>query len=88
MVNPRKDENNLVFPESTRKSPGSRRYQDGKRNAKIQYFTDKTKKWKRMGPLRFELRTSAMSRRRHSQLDHEPANCLMLYNFCLGIIKN
>ena len=26
-----------------------------------------------MGPLRFELRTSAMSRRRHSQLDHEPA---------------
>jgi hypothetical protein len=26
-----------------------------------------------MGPLRFELRISAMSRRRHSQLDHEPA---------------
>ena len=26
-----------------------------------------------MGPLRFELRTSAMSRRRHSQLDHEPS---------------
>ena len=26
-----------------------------------------------MGPLRFELRTSAMSRRRHNQLDHEPA---------------
>ena len=25
-----------------------------------------------MGPLRFELRTSAMSRRRHNQLDHEP----------------
>jgi hypothetical protein len=28
---------------------------------------------RRMGPLRFELRTSAMSRRRHSQLDHEPS---------------
>ena len=28
---------------------------------------------KEMGPLRFELRTSAMSRRRHSQLDHEPS---------------
>ena len=26
----------------------------------------------KMGPLRFELRTSAMSRRRHSQLDHDP----------------
>ena len=25
-----------------------------------------------MGPLRFELRISAMSRRRHKQLDHEP----------------
>ena len=25
-----------------------------------------------MGPLRFELRISAMSRRRHNQLDHEP----------------
>ncbi len=25
-----------------------------------------------VGPLRFELRTSAMSRRRHNRLDHEP----------------
>jgi hypothetical protein len=40
-----------------------------------------------MGPLRFELRTSAMSRRRHSQLDHEPSKGLMLYNICHLIIK-
>ena len=26
----------------------------------------------RVGSLRFELKTSAMSRRRHNQLDHEP----------------
>ena len=26
----------------------------------------------KMGSLRFELKTSAMSRRRHNQLDHEP----------------
>jgi hypothetical protein len=31
------------------------------------------KAFKRMGSRRFELLTSAMSRRRHSQLDHEPA---------------
>ena len=40
-----------------------------------------------MGPLRFELRTSAMSRRRHNQLDHEPSICLMLYSICHLIIK-
>ena len=40
-----------------------------------------------MGPLRFELRTSAMSRRRHNQLDHEPRDSLMLYNVCYLIIK-
>jgi hypothetical protein len=28
---------------------------------------------KEMGSLRFELKTSAVSRRRHNQLDHEPA---------------
>ncbi len=32
-----------------------------------------------MGSLRFELRTSAMSRRRHNQLDHEPV-CVVLYS--------
>ena len=32
-----------------------------------------------VGPLRFELRTSAMSRRRHNRLDHEPA----MLDFCL-----
>jgi hypothetical protein len=41
---------------------------------------------KNMGPLRFELRTSAMSRRRHNQLDHEPGN-MMLYSICHLIIK-
>ncbi len=29
-----------------------------------------------MGSLRFELRTSAMSRQRHNRLDHEPV-CLI-----------
>jgi hypothetical protein len=31
-----------------------------------------------MGPLRFELRISAMSRRRHSRLDHEPTEKLTI----------
>jgi hypothetical protein len=48
---------------------------------------DLRKNQQRMGPLRFELRTSAMSRRRHSQLDHEPAYNLMLYSICHLIIK-
>ncbi len=40
----------------------------------LKKFQKKPAKEKRsMGPLRFELRTSAMSRRRHNQLDHEPA---------------
>ena len=37
-----------------------------------------------MGPLRFELRTSAMSRRRHNQLDHEP---LCLHTLVCGYKK-
>ncbi len=32
-----------------------------------------------MGPLRFELRTSAMSRRRHNRLDHEPVLLCFIY---------
>ena len=32
-----------------------------------------------VGPLRFELRTSAMSRRRHNRLDHEPFMILFLF---------
>ncbi len=39
-----------------------------KKNVSITYFL-KTKK--KMDPLEFESRISAMSRRRHSQLDHE-----------------
>ena len=42
-------------------------------NGEKKHFTSSLKSRKTMGPLRFELRTSAMSRRRHSQLDHEPA---------------
>ena len=41
---------------------------------------------KTMGPLRFELRTSAMSRRRHNQLDHEP-NALRPYDIGFCSIK-
>ncbi len=40
-----------------------------------------------MGSLRFELRISAMSRRRHNQLDHEPPvvpyNVAFLYIYVL-----
>ena len=32
-----------------------------------------------VGPLRFELRTSAMSRRRHNRLDHEPYKMLVVF---------
>ena len=32
-----------------------------------------------VGPLRFELRTSAMSRRRHNRLDHEPISLLLTF---------
>ncbi len=36
-----------------------------------------------MGPRRFELRISAMSRRRHSQLDHGPGSP----HLCIIVIK-
>ena len=42
-----------------------------------------------MGPLRFELRTSAMSRRRHNRLDHEPISLLLpfLAPKCNSIVR-
>ena len=39
-----------------------------------------------VGPLRFELRTSAMSRRRHNRLDHEPIRLLLSF-FASGNIS-
>jgi hypothetical protein len=40
-----------------------------------------------MGPLRFELRTSAMSRRRHNRLDHEPSSLSFKSGKCLSEIN-
>ena len=52
------------------------------------YFPKKSPRSFRMGPLRFELRTSAMSRRRHNRLDHEP---MLLFPFfapkCNSIVR-
>lgn len=42
-------------------------------------FSRRENNKRKMGSLRFELRTSAMSRRRHNQLDHEPGVPCALY---------